>query len=556
MAVDLRSFLHCNAWAPTISAQHVHVSQRPDHILQHRSEQQLRRNYGHAATRGGNFDATVLKPKPPRRVNSRVRSTALSKKELDDGQRIFSCKLRLSLQPRAKERVRLFCLAHTTAYNLALRWLQESVGSTTFNAHTLRTPHFFALHPIIVRQEELFAEHVKNPLLAGELLGVTQDVKTAGVRELLAKVKSTVESVLAKGGSEFVMRPLDPGRPCQSFRIPGTVRKPAVSWKVDKRTFWFYGRSFGLPVACRHRRDFKRWLELAEQSVYTREANAFECIVKYEQPGRYFLILPYVATVPVQPKAAAHPQDVSVVALDPGVRTFQTAYDTGGQVRKYGTALDAFTLFRLAVGTDRIKSRLARADGLQRTIDRAALQPGSALLTNNKKRRKFRKNERRRLRHRMQRNQQRVDGMRRDAHWRVAKDLCARYDHVLIPSFNTSQMVRRGARRIDSDTARRMMHWAHFQFRERLQHVALKTGVAVHVVSEAYTSKACGSCGRLHHKLGGDPEFRCPSWQCRYRSDRDAHGARNIMAMNVERCVGDVRWAMGGSGAESEAAAH
>ena len=34
--------------------------------------------------------------------------------------------------------------------------------------------------------------------------------------------------------------------------------------------------------------------------------------------------------------------------------------------------------------------------------------------------------------------------------------------------------------------------------------------------------------------------FRCPHPPCDYRSERDAHGARNIMAMNVERYVGTV----------------
>ena len=65
-------------------------------------------------------------------------------------------------------------------------------------------------------------------------------------------------------------------------------------------------------------------------------------------------------------------------------------------------------------------------------------------------------------------------------------------------------------------------------------------GATVHVVSEAYTSKSCGRCGRLHHALGGNHTFRCPHPPYDYRSDRDAHGARNIMAMNVERYVGSV----------------
>ena len=82
--------------------------------------------------------------------------------------------------------------------------------------------------------------------------------------------------------------------------------------------------------------------------------------------------------------------------------------------------------------------------------------------------------------------------------------------------------------------------WAHYRFRQRLQQQAELRGATVHVVSEAYTSKSCGRCGRLHHSLGSSHTFRCPHPPCDYRSERDAHGARNIMAMNVERYVGSV----------------
>jgi IS605 OrfB family transposase len=147
------------------------------------------------------------------------------------------------------------------------------------------------------------------------------------------------------------------------------------------------------------------------------------------------------------------------------------------------------------------------------------------------------------LRQCIHRNHQRIADRRRDTHWKVARDLCSRYDHVLLPSFRTSEMVKREGRRINRDTVRQMQYWAHFQFKERLRHTALKTGVAVHEVSEAYSTIACGRCGRLNHKLGGGEVFECPT--CPYRCDRDAHAARNILVMNVERCVGDVMWEEG-----------
>jgi putative transposase len=83
------------------------------------------------------------------------------------------------------------------------------------------------------------------------------------------------------------------------------------------------------------------------------------------------------------------------------------------------------------------------------------------------------------------------------------------------------------------------MHWSHFQFSQKLTHTALKMGVRVHRVSEAYTTQGCGGCGRLHRNIGGNKVFKCPF--CAYKTARDPHSARMIMMMNVEAYVGDVR---------------
>ena len=191
-------------------------------------------------------------------------------------------------------------------------------------------------------------------------------------------------------------------------------------------------------------------------------------------------------------------------------------------------------IFQIALSSDKLYSELATNKRLDATV------ASKKLLTSDmrKKRCKFRKNARRRTRRRIHRNQRRIEDLRRDAHYKVAGDLCSAYDHLLAPTFETSQMVQRLGRRINTDTVRKMLHRSHYEFRQRLKHVALKRGTVVHDVSEAYTSKSCGGCGRLHHKLGGNTVFVCSV--CGYRAARDAHGARNIMVTNVESAVGKV----------------
>ena len=115
-----------------------------------------------------------------------------------------------------------------------------------------------------------------------------------------------------------------------------------------------------------------------------------------------------------------------------------------------------------------------------------------------------------------------------ELHKRLAKWLCENYEVVLLPAFETSQMLRRGQRRIRSKTARAMATWSHYRFKQRLLNKAREyPWCEVVIVDEAYTSKTCGSCGCLNERLGGSKHFHCP--HCHFHTDRDVNGARNIL---------------------------
>src|SRR5688500_7815520 len=101
------------------------------------------------------------------------------------------------------------------------------------------------------------------------------------------------------------------------------------------------------------------------------------------------------------------------------------------------------------------------------------------------------------------------------AHWNICNDLCSQYDEILIPRyilfkfwmvnlyfffrFRVSDMIRRDHRNIGSDTVRKMMLWSHYAFKQKLKHKGEQLGCKVHEVSEHYTSKSCGKCGKLNH---------------------------------------------------------
>jgi putative transposase len=116
----------------------------------------------------------------------------------------------------------------------------------------------------------------------------------------------------------------------------------------------------------------------------------------------------------------------------------------------------------------------------------------------------------------------------KEIHRKLALWLCTNYKVILIPRFEVSNMVKRGARKINSMTSRNMLTWSHYGFRQLLKNKAeLHPWVHVIETEEPYTSKTCGKCGVINNSLGGNKTFTCKS--CGFKADRDINGARNIM---------------------------
>lgn len=218
-----------------------------------------------------------------------------------------------------------------------------------------------------------------------------------------------------------------------------------------------------------------------------------DCRLMRTRLGEYYLVMPLKKEIQVLGEKTTR-----VCALDPGVRTFQTIYNPEGYCFEYG-AQDVQRLYRLAHAYDSLQSRWTRVNAKQR----------------------------KRMKRAGRRIQQKIKNLTRDLHNKLAKELCTHHEIVIIPKFDTSQMIRRGQRRIRSKTARAMVTWSHYTFRQRLISKAEEMGTHVEVVSEEYTSKTCGRCGRIKQNLGGAKVFVCS--HCGYRVDRDFNGARNIL---------------------------
>jgi putative transposase len=216
--------------------------------------------------------------------------------------------------------------------------------------------------------------------------------------------------------------------------------------------------------------------------------------------SNYYLIIP--VTTKGERKIKEFAMTNQIVALDPGVRTFQTFYSSN-LAGKIG-AKDFGRIHRICSHLDRLVSKISKAK--------------------NAKQRYSRRKAAKRIR-------ETIQNLIAEIHWKTARFLCTNFKVIMIPKFETSQMVSKLA----SKTARAMLTWSHYRFRERLLHKAKELGVKVIIVDESYTSKTCSGCGKIHN-IGSKSILSC---DCGLSIDRDFNGARGIFLKNLSLALGD-----------------
>jgi transposase len=220
--------------------------------------------------------------------------------------------------------------------------------------------------------------------------------------------------------------------------------------------------------------------------------------------NRYYLCIP----VPIEVKCenqAPNSKKHCTISLDPGVRTFMTGYDADGSTFEW--AKDDFgRIFRLCYAYDRLQAKWSKVKHHQRSKMKIA---GLRI-------------------------QSKIRNLVDEVHKKLSKCLCENYRKILLPVFETSNMVKRGCRKLHKKTARAMLTWSHFRFRQRLLSKSREyPWCKVILTEEPYTSKTCGECGTINTTLGSQKTFKCQ--ECEYISDRDINGARNILLRHLTK---------------------
>lgn len=188
-----------------------------------------------------------------------------------------------------------------------------------------------------------------------------------------------------------------------------------------------------------------------------------------------------------------------VIALDPGMRTFQNGYSPNGICYKFGTKKTNVKLKKLL-------------NRINNVVKGERNENGSL-----KKHKKFTK----RLR-------KSVTDMVTDLHWKTSNFLCKNFDTILVGNMSTTGIVKKEKSVLTASDKVYCIALSHYKFRERLISKAAEHAVTCHIVDESYTTQTCGKCGQRNLNVGSSKVFRCPQKTCKFKFDRDYNAGRNI----------------------------
>ena len=236
-------------------------------------------------------------------------------------------------------------------------------------------------------------------------------------------------------------------------------------------------------------------MRMAEKLPVPENRNICRLSLRY---GQYHLAVPYDEKLLPRRENQAR-----VVALDPGVRSFLTWY-SADSVGKIGEGA-FFRIQRLCERLDDLLSRAAKSPSRRR----------------------------RNMRRAANRIRLRIENLVIELHRQAVRFLVDNYNVILLPTFETSEMVERGRRRIRSKTVRNLLSLAHYRFKLFIRNKAFETGATVLDVSEAYTTKTVSWTGELLENLGGASVVVSQDGD---RMDRDYNGSRGIYL----RALGDI----------------
>jgi putative transposase len=245
-------------------------------------------------------------------------------------------------------------------------------------------------------------------------------------------------------------------------------------------------------ITCPYNGDLPLWLkpEGIDESVPPQEVSL------HFDRGDYYLLVPHpVLRTPYQ-SGTGH-----MVALDPGIRKFQSSYGTDGRIGYFGK---------------QVGKHFARKQWYKDLITSYLNSKNPALRVSGKKRKTLKKKR--------SNIQKRMEHIRHNLHHQLANWLVKNYQVIMIGKLPKGIISRN--KKLPTTVKRAYNALAHYKFRCVLRDKCLRHGKVYLENDERYTSKTCSHCGHLND-VGSSETYKCSCSPLQW--DRDLNGARNIM---------------------------
>lgn len=274
-----------------------------------------------------------------------------------------------------------------------------------------------------------------------------------------------------------------------------------------KQSFWVDGRALknkdGIHIfVTRLKKESK-----LNVNGYTTSDTTFTNTRIINDRGTWYMLHTYK-----RPKEVFDKPRYNIISLDPGIRTFQTGYSPDGLTIKFGEKQ-----------IEQIKKIHKRIDLLKSA--RTNIKHGYPFKSKSNKPEPIKIGQcRRNMKAKQAKLEKKVYDVTSNLHNQVSAYLTNNFDHVLLPEFGTSEMVKQN--KLQPCTKRIMNSLSFYRFKQKLLEQCHRKNRHLHIVSEAFTTKTCGSCGTLND-IGSDKIYKCT--RCEYTLDRDIHGSRNIL---------------------------
>jgi len=199
----------------------------------------------------------------------------------------------------------------------------------------------------------------------------------------------------------------------------------------------------------------------------------------------------------------------SLIALDPGMRTFQNGYSPDGICYKFATEATNIKL----------KTLLKRIDNVVKD--------------------KPTKSNKRKCRYKLyaKRLRKKVTDMVTDLHWKTANFLCKNFNTILVGNMSTTGIVKKEKSVLRATDKVYCIALSHYKFRERLKSKAAEFCVDFHIVDESYTTQTCGKCGQRNLNVKANKTFTCAQETCQFKLDRDYNAGRNIYLKALSKSI-------------------